>query len=274
MKTHNKNTKGSKQFGKEHLHKDRHNLANNYQNSLERKSSRSSFIASIIEIKSYKAKKARSQTLLLSSISLCISLLIVIAAFEMRIAEDSARVELSSNTNRFEDLVEIPLTQHIQKPPAQMHAPTIIEVDDEEIIEEIEVDLDIEMTEETRIEAIVFKPGDDAVPEEKADEIFLIVEEQPIPVGGIAAFYDFVGSNLQYPARAARMGIEGRVFVEFVVEKDGSLTNIRVAKGIGGGCDEEAVRVLAAAPKWKAGRQRGNPVRVRMVMPIMFKLLT
>ncbi|MCK5371843.1 MAG: energy transducer TonB, partial [Cyclobacteriaceae bacterium] len=94
------------------------------------------------------------------------------------------------------------------------------------------------------------------------------------PVGGIKAFYDFVGANLRYPPRALRMGLEGRVFVEFVVEKDGSLTDIKVVKGIGGGCDDEAVRVISLAPKWNPGKQRGNAVRVRMVLPIMFKLLT
>lgn len=76
-----------------------------------------------------------------------------------------------------------------------------------------------------------------------------------------------------YPHRAQRMGIEGWVFVEFVVERDGSLTDIKVVKGIGGGCDDEAIRVISQAPKWNAGKQRGRSVRVRMVMPIMFKLL-
>ena len=110
--------------------------------------------------------------------------------------------------------------------------------------------------------------------EEKADEVFTMVEGQPAPIGWIKAFYDYVGKNLKYPSKAARMGVEGRVFVEFIVEKDGSLTDIKVARGIGGGCDEEAVRVISSAPKWKPGKQRGNPVRVRMVMPIMFQLLT
>jgi protein TonB len=88
------------------------------------------------------------------------------------------------------------------------------------------------------------------------------------------AFYDYVSKNLKYPPKAARMGIEGRVFVEFIVERDGSLTDINVAKGIGGGCDEEAVRVIAEAPNWSPGKQRGRAVRVRMIMPIVFKLLT
>ena len=136
------------------------------------------------------------------------------------------------------------------------------------------MNLDIEMTEDTRIEEVVVSNEVEEMPEEKADEVFTIVEEQPSPIGGIKAFYDYVGKNLKYPSKAARMGVEGRVFVEFIVEKDGRLTDIKVAKGIGGGCDEEAVRVISSAPKWKPGKQRGNPVRVRMVMPIMFQLLS
>ena len=134
--------------------------------------------------------------------------------------------------------------------------------------------VDIEMNEDTRIEAVVFIEDTQAgIPEEKVDEIFTIVEEQPSPDGGIKSFYEFVSKNLNYPAQARRMGMEGRVFVEFVVEKDGSLTDIKVVKGIGAGCNEEAVRVLSLAPNWNPGKQRGREVRVRMIMPIMFKLL-
>jgi protein TonB len=86
------------------------------------------------------------------------------------------------------------------------------------------------------------------------------------------AFYAYVGKNMKYPAQARRMGIEGKVYVTFVVGKDGALTDVRVLKGIGAGCDMEAIRVLSGAPKWKPGKQRGRPVRVRMQLPIIFKL--
>ncbi|MCG8308650.1 MAG: energy transducer TonB [Cytophagales bacterium] len=194
--------------------------------------------------------------------------------FEWRIQENGSEVDLELHPRNFEDLIEVPQTQQIQRPPVQVSIPKIIEVDDEEIIEEIEINLDIEMTEDTRIEEVVFKDLDNgSIPEEKADEIFTIVEEQPSPEGGIKAFYEYVSSNLEYPAKARRIGLEGRVFVEFVVEKDGSLTDVKAIKGIGGGCDEEAVRVISSAPKWNPGKQRGRAVRVRMIMPIMFKIL-
>ena len=106
----------------------------------------------------------------------------------------------------------------------------------------------------------------------QVDEIFTIVEDQPTPPGGMSAFYKYVATSLRYPAQARRMGIEGKVFVQFVVGKDGTLTDVQAIKGIGAGCDEEAVRVISRAKKWSPGKQRGRPVRVRMILPITFKL--
>jgi len=256
---------------KDHLidHPEAHEILHKSKSSIDR-----NFVSDIINLKVEKDKKSKSVKLLVSSISLCLSLLFVIWAFEMKFTDSKATVEINGPQSQFEDLVDIPQTQQVQKPPVQVQAPQIIEVDDEEIIEEIEVDLDIEMTEDTRIEEVVVANETEEMPEEEADEIFTIVEEQPSPVGGIKAFYDYVARNLKYPPKAARTGVEGRVFVEFIVEKNGSLTDIKVVKGIGGGCDEEAIRVISDAPRWNPGRQRGNPVRVRMIMPISFRLIT
>jgi protein TonB len=98
------------------------------------------------------------------------------------------------------------------------------------------------------------------------------VEETAMPQGGMQAFYEYVGKKLKYPTQARRMGIEGKVFVEFVINRDGTILDVKAIKGIGAGCDEEAVRVIQSAPSWKPGKQRGKPVRQRMVLPITFKL--
>jgi protein TonB len=90
--------------------------------------------------------------------------------------------------------------------------------------------------------------------------------------GGEQAMFDFVANNVVYPQEARDKEIEGRVFVRFIIEKDGSVSDVKVAKGIGGGCDEEAVRVVKAMPKWKPGKQDGKPVRVNFTMPFFFKL--
>jgi TonB family protein len=102
--------------------------------------------------------------------------------------------------------------------------------------------------------------------------VYQIVEEMPQFPGGEQAMLDYVSKNIVYPQEAMDKEIAGRVFVSFVVEKDGSVSNVEVKRGIGGGCDEESVRVIKAMPKWKPGKMKGEPVRVSYMMPITFKL--
>ena len=88
----------------------------------------------------------------------------------------------------------------------------------------------------------------------------------------MSAFYEYIRRNLRYPALPRQQGVEGKVFVQFVVETDGSLTNVEVIRGIGSGYDEEAVRVVRQSVPWNPGTQNGKLVKVRMVLPITFKL--
>lgn len=204
------------------------------------------------------------------NIGLVVSLALVITAFEWRFYDGGDTMDLGSVEDNFEDLMEIPPTEQPPPPPPVIQQPEIIEVPDEEEIEdEIEIELDVEVTEQTVIEEIIF---DDAPAEEEVEEVFTIVEDQPEPPGGMGAFYQYIAKNMKYPAQARRMGVEGKVFVQFVVDKDGSITEVLAVKGIGAGCDEEAVRVISEAAKWKPGKQRGRPVKVRMILPITFKL--
>ena len=121
-------------------------------------------------------------------------------------------------------------------------------------------------------EAVEYVEPVEEIEEEVVDEIFEIVEDPAAPIGGLKNFYKYVATTLKYPNVAKRLGIEGKVFVQFVVDKTGKITNVKAIRGIGGGCDEEAVRVLAASAAWKPGKQRGKPVKQRMVIPINFKL--
>jgi TonB family protein len=102
--------------------------------------------------------------------------------------------------------------------------------------------------------------------------VYQIVEQMPEFPGGAEALIEHVGKNIVYPEEAKKKEIQGRVFIGFVVEKDGSINEVKVLRGIGGGCDEEAVRVIKGMPKWKPGMQEGKPVRVSYQMPIVFKL--
>ncbi|MDB5153930.1 MAG: energy transducer TonB [Mucilaginibacter sp.] len=110
------------------------------------------------------------------------------------------------------------------------------------------------------------------VTEEDPNKIFTAVEKEPNFPGGEAAFANYLGKNIHYPAIAKENNVQGKVFLSFVVERDGSLTDIRVVRGIGSGCDDEAVRVLKASPKWRPGIQNGRPVRVAYTIPISFTL--
>jgi TonB family protein len=102
-------------------------------------------------------------------------------------------------------------------------------------------------------------------------KIFTVVEQQPEFPGGIKAMYEFLGENLKYPEKAVKSNITGRVFLSFVVTEEGEIADVKVLKGIGYGCDEEAVRVLSKFPKWEPGKQNGSPVNVRYNLPINFQ---
>ncbi len=105
-----------------------------------------------------------------------------------------------------------------------------------------------------------------------ADVVFIDVEESPEFVGGTRALMQFLGRNIKYPAAAARANVQGKVFVQFDISKTGETSNIRILKGIGFGCDEEAVRVVSIMPKWRPGQQMGKPVAVRFNLPVTFML--
>ena len=98
------------------------------------------------------------------------------------------------------------------------------------------------------------------------------LEEMPEYPGGLKAMFNFIGENIKYPKQAIEDSIHGKVFINFVVEKDGQLSNIRVLRGIGGGCDKEAIRVVKLMPNWISGKQRGKSVRVSYVLPLKFEL--
>ncbi len=227
----------------------------------------------IVPMEPKKTEKAdlTNKSWLFFNIGLVITLLIVVMAFEYSSKDNTDVVDLSNNNNNLEEILEVPPTEQPPPPPPKIQQPQIIEVpDEEEIKDEIKVEFDVEVTTDTKIEEITIAPI--VAEKEDVDQIFLVVEESATPKGGMGAFYKYVQDKMKYPAQARRMGIEGKVFVEFVINRDGSITDVRSIKGIGAGCDEEAVRVVQGAPPWNPGKQRGKPVRQRYVVPIIFKL--
>lgn len=223
----------------------------------------------LLEIKRERAKADVSTLPLYRNIGFTITLLIVIVIFNWKFPVEGL-VDLGELEVVAEEIIEIPISeQPPPPPPKQSEVFNIVEVDNTVEIEDIDVNLDVEVNEQTVMEEIIVI---ESVEEEKVDEIFTIVEELPEPVGGTKAFLAYLAENINYPKQAMRIGVSGKVYLQFVVEKDGSLTDIKVVKGIGAGCDEEAVRVLSEAPNWKPGKQRGKPVRVSKLVPIHFRL--
>ncbi|MDH5602530.1 MAG: energy transducer TonB [Cyclobacteriaceae bacterium] len=223
-----------------------------------------------MEIKKTEKADLNKKSGLFLSIGMVASLLIILTGFEWRSFDDGSLVDQSGLSEDIEELIDIPPTEQPPPPPPKLQQPQVIEVpDEEEIEEEIEIEFDTEIEEEEIVEEIVIEDEPEA---EVAEEIFTIVEDPAMPVGGYAAFYEYVSKRMKYPTQARRMGIEGKVFVQFVIDKDGSITEVQAVKGIGAGCDEEAVRVVQSHPKWSPPKQRGQPVKQRIVLPITFKL--
>ena len=123
------------------------------------------------------------------------------------------------------------------------------------------------------IQAVGYAPAPKANdPSAEQGEIFQVVEEQPMFPGGMQELMKFLQTNIRYPKEAQARGLQGRVVVQFVVNKDGSICEENVVKSVDPQLDAEALRVLRSMPNWTPGKQRGEPVRVRFTIPVTFKL--
>jgi len=196
-------------------------------------------------------------------IGLVVTLVIVLVAFEWKSYE---KVEYNLGQLNLDDMEEeiIPITkQEVKPPPPPPPPPEIIEIieDDEEIENEVEME-DTESDEDEEIE----------IEEEDDDEFFMVVENMPEFPGGDLGLMRYIQKNVKYPAIAKEYNITGKVFVSFIVDKSGSVTNVKVVRGVDKNLDAEAVRVVKSLPKYKPGKQRGKAVRVMFTIPINFTL--
>jgi len=223
------------------------------------------------EKKSPKAN-LENKKLMFIQIGMIISLLVAWLAFEHK-SYDKREIDPSLLNREVvvdEEMVEI-TKQEEQKPqPVEMPKQTtqLEIVQDDVEVEDIEINAEMDQNEVVE-EYVPVEVEEEEVVEA---EVFTIVEEMPSYPGGDVKMYEYLGKNIKYPQIARESGIQGRVFVNFVVEPDGSVSNVKVLRGIGGGCDEEAIRVVKSMPKWKPGKQRGKAVRVSYTLPVVFKL--
>jgi len=221
-----------------------------------------------------KSPKAdlENKKLTFTLIGLVLTLAIVWFAFEVR-SYDKRSIDylVTAVEDETEEMVEI-TKQEQPKPKIEVPKPQVtkIEVVKDDVEIEDEIDIDVEIDQDTEIEEYI--PPEIEEEEIVEAEIFTVVESMPEFPGGPAKMMEYIGKTIKYPMTARELGIEGRVFVNFVVEPDGSISNVKVLRPIGGGCDEEAVRVVESMPKWTPGKQRGQAVRVSFNLPVKFKL--
>ncbi|MBN2521301.1 MAG: energy transducer TonB [Bacteroidales bacterium] len=222
--------------------------------------------------KSEKADLEKRRGLFLQ-LGFILSLSVILIAFEWTSSTGKiSELELLQDEEVEEEIV--PITRQEQnQPPPPPPPPQVTEVlnivdDDVELEDELIIE-DMEADQNTEIEIVEFEEEE----EEEEAEVFFIVEEMPEFMGGDQnEFRKFIQQNLKYPQIAAENGISGRVFVYFVVNEKGEVTNARVVRGVDPSLDKEALRVVMSSPKWNPGRQRGKPVRVAFTFPIVFVL--
>ena len=228
-----------------------------------------------MEIKKSEKANLENKKLLFVEIGLIISLLIVYIALEWTSKETQTAV-LEDNT---EILVEEEIiSTNIETPPPPPAAPKIpvlsdqIDIVDDEIELEDDMFMNLEDDASLGVEIMDYVEVEEEVVEEEAIP-FQLVEEKPSFQGGDAnQFSKWVNSRLVYPEIAKENGVQGRVTLQFTVEKDGSVTKVRVLRGVDPSLDKEAVRVVSMSPKWKPGKQRDRAVPVTYTFPVIFQL--
>lgn len=193
---------------------------------------------------------------------LILALVVFIGAIKMDL-HSAAPDEYTIEEQEIVEMEEIEITKHIETPPPPPRPPVPVEVPNDEIIEDVDINIDAELS----LDGPLSAPPPPPQEEEPEEDFFVVVEEMPELIGGLGELQ----KNIKYPEMARRAGIEGRVYVQFIVNERGEVEDPRVIRGIGGGADEEALRAVRQA-KFKPGMQRGRPVRVQYSLPIVFQL--
>ena len=226
-----------------------------------------------MEVKKSPKADLENKKAIFMQIGLIITLGLVFIAFEWTTTDvEVSQFEIQDELDAEEEIIPITRQEEV-KPPPPPPPPKVADVlniveDDVELDEELEIE-DTEMDEDTEVDF-----SDVAVEEEEEEDapVFFIVEEMPEFPGGEAALHRYIAQSIKYPVIAQENGIQGRVYVSFVINQKGEVTNIKIARGVDPALDKEAIRVISKMPKWKPGKQRGKPVKVSFTVPINFVL--
>jgi len=220
-----------------------------------------------MEPRKYPEADLRKKTDFYFMVGLAVALGITYAAFSFTTSDQVDNSMLM--VEQIEEVEEMTaITRQEQPPPPPPPPPQAIEVmEDDSEVEEAEIE-DTEIDQETVIEPI--QEQIEVVEQTKEQEVFMVVEDMPEFPGGDAKMFEYISKNLEYPPLAKENSIQGRVVVQFVVDENGKITNAKILKGIGWGCDEEALKVIHSMPRWKPGKQRNKAVPLRYNLPIRF----
>ena len=230
-----------------------------------------------MEVKKSEKANLENKKLLFLEIGLIISLGIVWYAFEWTTKEKQTVEALQETTQIVETEEMVPITQETPPPPPS--APSIpvlsdqIDIVDDEIQVDDDLFLNLEDQADMGVEIMDYvETVEDEVVEEEAIP-FMLVEEKPSFMGGDAnAFSKWVNERLVYPEIAKENGVQGRVTLQFTVNTDGTVSNVKVLRGVDPSLDKEAVRVVSMSPKWTPGKQRDRAVKVTYTFPVIFQL--
>jgi protein TonB len=183
------------------------------------------------------------------------------------------KYEVTDTEFLFEEEVDIQQTSQETPPPPP--PPAVQEVEVLNVVEDnVETEsIEVNTEDDKEAEVVIAAPVEAPVEEEEEEVVFVVVESMPEFPGGQQALFKYLSENVKYPVIAQENGIQGRVICQFVVNKDGSIVDVEVVRSGGDpSLDKEAVRVIKTMPKWKPGKQRGKPVRVKYTVPVNFKL--
>jgi periplasmic protein TonB len=225
-----------------------------------------------METKKNASKDLENKKVYFFQAGLILSLLVVFTAFQWK-WYDRPDIQLPSGGYIFTDIDEIPVT-FPEKPelpaPPDLSELQLIDNDDPLEIDDFFVNVDATPNAPVpHYQQIEIPTREEVAPD---NHIFVAVEEMPQFPGGDQALLRYLHENTRYPNLAREMNLQGTVFVSFVVEPDGSISNVTIQRGLGGGCDEEALRVFRNMPSWKPGIQAGKPVRVAYSARLVFRL--
>lgn len=211
----------------------------------------------------------KSYYTLLLEVGLILSLVIFIALMKAPLRGSGDEEITFTAQEEVVKMEEIEQTEQEKQPPPPPRPQVPVAVPNSEIIEDEILNIDAELNFDEKIDMPPPPANKKEEKKEEEENFFVVVEEMPELIGGIQALQQ----KIEYPERARKAGIEGKVIIQFIVNEKGEVENPRVIRGIGGGCDEEALRVVKQA-HFKPGKQRGTPVRVQYSLPIFFKLKT